>query len=386
MEVRKLVQSADLVVVGSGFFGATVAERAASSGFEVLLLERRSHVGGNAYSYFDESSGIEVHKYGSHLFHTSNQRVWEYALRFTEFNNYQHHVWTTHSGKVYSMPINLLTISQFYGRDFSPEEAKSMLANTESDPPVKPRNLEEKAISSIGEDLYRALIRGYTKKQWETDPRKLPPGVISRLPVRFNYNTRYFSDTWEGLPLDGYSAWIERMLADEKISVLLEVDFFDVKDLIPSNVPVVYTGAIDRYFEYSQGHLSWRTLDFDFSVVEVDDYQGAAVMNFADEEVPFTRTHEFKHLHPERKYPRGKTVIAKEFSRQAKEGDEPYYPVNTPEDRRKLTRYRRLAEMEEGVFFGGRLGSYQYLDMHMAIASALTFWEDQLFRRLETLA
>jgi UDP-galactopyranose mutase len=377
-DIRILAKDSDLIVVGSGFFGATVAERAASSGYRVLVLENRNHIGGNAYSYIDEASGVEVHKYGSHLFHTSSRKVWDYVRSFTDFNDYQHHVWTNHKERVYPMPISLATISQFYGHAFTPEDAKKLIIQSAKNLKRKPRNLEEKAIESIGLELYEAFIRGYTKKQWQTDPKNLPTDVISRLPVRFNYNTRYFSDTWEGLPLDGYNSWVERMLSDEKVTISLNTDYFDVREDITNSIPVVFTGPIDRYFKYSQGRLGWRTLDFEFSTHDVDDYQGTSVMNFADEAVPYTRIHEFRHLHPERKYPLTKTIISKEFSRAAGAGDEPYYPISTPSDREKLKKYRLLATKEKHVFFGGRLGTYQYLDMHMAIASALNLWESTL--------
>lgn len=373
---------ADLVVVGSGFFGATIAERAAASGYKVIVLDKRPHIGGNSYSEVDSFSGVEVHRYGSHLFHTSNKKVWEYANRFTSFNDYRHVVWSTYQGKPYPMPINLTTMSLFFGRSLSPEEARAIVDEQRMELEAEPNNLEDKAISLIGRSLYEAFIKGYTAKQWQTDPRELPASVISRLPVRFNYNHRYFADTWEGLPVDGYTAWIEAMLASDLINVHLTVDFFDVKNFIPEGTPVVYTGPIDRYFDYQEGVLGWRTLDFAIEHHEVDDFQGTSVMNFADEDIPHTRIHEFKHLHPERKNDSGKTVVMYEYSRFAGRADEPYYPVNTAQDRESLKRYRALAESEPNVFFGGRLGSYQYLDMHMAIASALTSWENEVHPQL----
>jgi UDP-galactopyranose mutase len=240
------------------------------------------------------------------------------------------------------------------------------------------RNLEEKAISLIGRPLYEAFIRGYTAKQWQTDPTELPAAVISRLPVRYTYDNRYFSDTYEGLPTDGYTAWLERMADSPLIDVRLGTDFFDVRDEVVGTAPVVYTGPLDRYFDYREGRLGWRTLDFETEVLPVKDHQGTPVMNYADEKVPYTRIHEFRHFHPERDYPEDKTVVMREFSRAAEADDEPYYPVNTPEDRERLLRYRELARREPGVLFGGRLGTYQYLDMHMAIASALTLFDDVL--------
>jgi UDP-galactopyranose mutase len=363
----------DLVVVGSGFFGLTVAERIAEQhGRRVLVLERRDHLGGNAYSEPDPDTGIEVHRYGAHLFHTSNQRVWEYVNRFSTFTDYVHHVYTVHEGVVYPMPINLGTINSFFRAALSPGEARALVVEQADEVDSREaRNLEEKAVSLIGRPLYEAFIRGYTAKQWQTDPTELPPGIISRLPVRYTYDNRYFSDTYEGLPTDGYTALLERMADHPRIDVQLKTDFFDVRDEVVGDAPVVYTGPLDRYFGYREGRLGWRTLDFEREVVEVGDFQGTPVMNYADETVPYTRIHEFRHFHPDRDYPQDRTVIMREFSRAAQDDDEPYYPVNTAADREMLLRYRELAAKEAGVVFGGRLGTYQYLDMHMAIASAL---------------
>ena len=373
----------DLVVVGSGFFGLTVAERAATElGKRVLVLERRSHIGGNAYSEPEPETGIEVHRYGAHLFHTSNERVWQYVNQFTEFTNYQHRVFSIYQGQTYSLPINLATICQYFGKSFSPEEARALVAEQSGEiATAEAANLEEKAISLIGRPLYEAFIRGYTKKQWQTDPTELPAAVIARLPVRYTFDNRYFNDTYEGLPKDGYTAWLTRMADHPNIEVRLDTDYFDVRDLLPMDVPTVFTGPIDRYFGYEAGELGWRTLDFETEVLPVGDFQGTSVMNYADEDVPFTRIHEFRHFHPERDYPADKTVVVREYSRFAETGDEPYYPINTPEDRAKLDRYRELAAKEAAekrVLFGGRLGTYKYLDMHMAIGSALTMFDNRL--------
>ena len=373
------LHAAGLVVVGAGFFGLTVAERAAADGTRVVVLDRRGHIGGNAYSYSEERTGIEVHKYGSHLFHTSNADVWEYANRFTSFNDYRHHVYTTHNGRVYQLPINLNTLCAFYERVLSPSDAAALiLAETAGVDAGRPDNLEGRAISLIGRPLYDAFIRGYTMKQWQTDPRDLPASIITRLPVRFTFDGRYFSDTWEGLPIDGYTAWLAAMADHPLIDVRTGIDFHDVRTRIPTGTPIVYTGPIDRYFDFREGHLGWRTLDLDLEVVDVPDFQGTSVMNYADMDVPFTRIHEFRHLHPERVGPPDATVIMREFSRFAAPHDEPYYPINTEQDRAMLSRYRDAAKSEEGVIFGGRLGSYQYLDMHMAIASALTTYANQV--------
>ena len=372
--------NADLVVVGSGFFGLTIAERCAEElGLKVLVLDRRSHIGGNAYSETDPETGIEVHRYGAHLFHTSNRSVWDYANRFTGFTGYQHRVYTRHQGQVYPMPINLGTINQFFDAAYSPDEARALIKEQSAELGDKePENFVEKGVSLIGRPLYEAFIAHYTAKQWQTDPEQLSADIISRLPVRYTYDNRYFNDTYEGLPVDGYTAWLERMADHPNIEVRLDTDFFDLSDELKGTVPIVYTGPVDEYFGNCEGELSWRTLDFEREVVESGDFQGTPVMNYPDPEVPFTRIHEFRHFHPERDYPHDKTVIMREFSRFAEKGDEPYYPVNTAEDRAKLLRYRALAEQEPLVLFGGRLGTYKYLDMHMAIGSALSMFANKL--------
>jgi UDP-galactopyranose mutase len=374
----------DLVVVGSGFFGLTIAERAAAElGKRVLVLERRSHIGGNAYTEREPETGIEVHRYGAHLFHTSNERVWQYCNRFTAFTGYQHRVFAKVADQVYAFPMNLALINQFFGRSHSPSEARALIAEQAAEiDTADAANLEEKAVSLIGRPLYEAFVKGYTAKQWQTDPTKLDASIITRLPVRYTFDNRYFNDRYEGLPVDGYTAWLERMADHPNIEVRLDTDYFEVRDQIPAGTPTVYTGPLDAYFGNSEGALSWRTLDFEQEVLtDVGDFQGTTVVNYNDEEVPYTRILEFRHFHPERDYPTDKTVIVREYSRFAEPGDEPYYPVNTPEDRVKLARYRELARKETAnanVLFGGRLGTYKYLDMHMAIGSALTAFENRI--------
>ena len=378
----------DLLVVGSGFFGLTIAERAASAGKKVVVIDRRGHIGGNAYSEADPETGIEVHRYGAHLFHTSNETVWEYANRFTEFTGYVHKVYSNFEGEVYPLPINLGTINQFFRAAYSPDEARALIAEQAGEFDTKEaKNLEEKGISLIGRPLYEAFIRDYTAKQWQTPTTELPAEIISRLPVRYNYDNRYFNDTHEGLPVDGYTAWLERMADHPNIEVRLNTDFFDEsqplnKRAIVGTTPVVYTGPVDRYFDYAEGELGWRTLDFEQEVLPTGDFQGTSVMNYAGSDVPYTRIHEFRHFHPERDYPTDKTVIMREYSRFANRDDEPYYPVNTPEDRERLLKYRELTELEHKVLFGGRLGTYQYLDMHMAIGAALSMWNNKLAETL----
>ena len=370
----------DLIIVGCGFFGATVAERAASElGLRVLVLDRRPHIGGNAYSEADPETGIEVHRYGPHLFHTSNEAVWRYLNRFTGFNDYRHAVFTMHRGRAYPMPVNLDTMRRFFDRPLSPDEARALVAEQAAEIGGRaPANLEEKAISMIGRPLYEAFVRGYTLKQWRTDPRELPEAIINRLPLRFTFENRYFADRFEGLPLDGYAAVFERMLASPLIEIRLETDFFAVRDALPPGVPIIYTGPVDRYFNYSEGCLRWRTVDFERAVLATSDAQGCAVMNYADADVPYTRSVEYRHLHPERSHPAGRTVVVRERPREASAEDEPYYPVGMPGDRASYLRYSRRAAAEPGVIFGGRLGTYRYIDMHQAIAGALKQHERRL--------
>jgi UDP-galactopyranose mutase len=367
----------DLLVVGAGFYGATIAERAAADlGKKVLIIDRRTHIGGNAYNESDHETGIEVHRYGAHLFHTPSETVWNYLNRFTAFTNYQHRVFTSLKGQVYSMPINLGTICQFFGKRFSPEEARALVVAQAAELGDKPpTNLEEKAISLIGRPLYEAFIRGYTAKQWQTDPRELPEGIISRLPVRYNFDNRYFNDRFEGLPVDGYTAIFERMLDHPNIRIELGVDFFNIKPDLPEDLPMVYTGPIDRFFDYCEGELGWRTIDFEQEIKPVGDFQGTAVMNYADEDIPYTRILEFRHFNPERNYQTEKTVVVREYSRFAKRTDEPYYPIDTANDKAVYARYKARADAEKNVFFGGRLGTYRYLDMHQAIGAALKHYQ-----------
>jgi UDP-galactopyranose mutase len=377
--------TADLVVVGSGFFGLTVAERAASElGLKVTVIDRRHHIGGNAYSETEEQTGIEVHRYGAHLFHTSNEKVWEYVNRFTTFTDYVHRVYGVHKGEVFPLPINLGTINQFFRANYTPAEARALIAEQAGElAGTDPQNLNDKGIQLIGRPLYEAFIKHYTGKQWQTDPKDLPAGIISRLPVRYTYDNRYFNDTYEGLPTQGYTAWIERMADHPNIDVRLSTDFFDEsqpisKGNVVGSVPVVYTGPVDRYFDYAEGDLSWRTIDFEEEILPTGDFQGTSVVNYNDADVPYTRIIEPRHFHPERNYQTEKTVIMREFSRFAEKGDEPYYPINTEADRAKLLAYRDLAKTEKDVLFGGRLGTYKYLDMHMAIGSALSMYENRI--------
>lgn len=372
----------DILIVGAGLFGLTMAERLANEcNCKVLLIDKRNHIGGNCYSEFDPETGIECHKYGAHLFHTSNEEVWEYVNRFTSFTKYIHKVYTTHDGEVFPLPINLGTINQFFHSAYTPDEAKIKIAEQAASAPERPTNLAEQGISLIGQPLFDAFIKNYTAKQWQTPAEELSPEIIKRLPVRYNYDNRYFNDAYEGLPTDGYEAWFQSMLKScgDQVTLRLETDYFtdpDVQALKDQGILTIYTGPIDRFYDYQFGELKWRSLELEKEILDVDDFQGCPVMNYADLEPKYTRIHEFKHFHPERHNQAyapgsGKTVIVKEYSKTWQLGDEPYYPVNTAEDRATLAKYQALANENQNIIFGGRLGEYAYYDMDKTIAAAL---------------
>lgn len=377
------------LVVGAGFFGAVIAERIAQVlDQRVVVIDKRDHIGGNSYSCNDSQTGIEYHKYGSHIFHTSNEKVWNYITQFTKFNQYQHHVLSQYRDQKYYMPINLKTINEFFKINIKSDEVEAFLAKKAKEAGEQDQDyLEGRAISMIGRELYEAFVKGYTLKQWETDPKTLPAAIINRLPIRHDENIRYFSDPYEGIPIDGYGKVFERMLDHPLIEVKTGVDFFEIKEQLDEKTLVIYSGPIDRYFDYQFGELGWRTLDFEKEIKDVQDFQGNTVVNYADIENKFTRTHEFKHYHPERfeshAYKQNKTVLFHEFSRTALKSDEPYYPINRDGDKKKFKQYQKLAKQQQNIIFGGRLGSYQYFDMHHVIAQALHVFESIIKTRLE---
>ncbi|MEW5818724.1 MAG: UDP-galactopyranose mutase [Cyanobacteriota bacterium] len=375
------IQNAKYLVVGAGFFGAVIAERIANDLNEpVILIDRRKHIGGNSYSEIDSETGIEFHTYGSHIFHTSIKEVWDYINKFCSFNDYRHQVLTTYKDKVYQMPINLHTINSYYGINLKPYEVEEFLNNEVANENItKPSNLEEKAISLIGRPLYEAFIKGYNIKHWDTDPRILPESIITRLPVRSNYNYYYFGDKWQGIPLEGYYKVFENMLATPNIFLKLDLDFKNIKNIINKDCKIIYTGPIDEYFDYKYGKLGWRTLKFEAERHNVADYQGTTVMNYAEASIPFTRIHEFKHYHPERSYTNNQTLIFKEYSMGLNSiYREPYYPINTDKDKEILKVYNNEASGLNNVIFGGRLGLYRYLDMDKTIHLALKIYEEQI--------
>lgn len=361
------------IVVGAGFFGSVVARRIAEELNEkVLVIDKRDHIGGNSYAYIDEKTGIEVHKYGSHIFHTSDENVWNYINKFTEFNNFIYNGYSNCNGCIYHLPINLHTINQFFNKDFSPSDAKKILENEIKKEKLNDiNNLEDKAVSFIGRDLYNAFIRDYVKKQWATDPKNLPPEIIMRLPFRLNYNNNYYNDKYQGIPKDGYEKLFEKILSHKNIKVELKTDFKDIKDKIPRKVKVIYTGAIDELCDYKFGFLAWRSLRFEFESKNISDFQGTAVMAYPSLDVSYTRIHEFKHYHPEWDSP-DKTIICKEYPMDYNIGVNPYYPINNKINDEKYLKYLGHAkDLYPNFVFGGRLGSYKYLDMDRTILDAL---------------
>ena len=365
------------LVVGAGLWGCVLAERIATVlGERVLVIDRRDHTGGNCHSFLEEETGIECHAYGTHIFHTSIERVWEYITQFSRFTQYKHTVLTEYRGRVYQMPIGLATINDFYGIRLHPYEVAAFIkkeAGKEAGGPAN--NLEEKAVSLIGRPLYEAFIKGYTQKQWGRDPRELPPEIITRLPVRTNYSGEYFTDPWQGLPEQGYAALFSRLLAHPRITVKTGVAYEDIAFSVPQTCRVFYSGPLDALFAFSHGALEWRSLRFEARTEPYADWQGTAVMNQADVAVPYTRTHEYKHLHPERAHKVNKTVLVREYPKTFERGDEPYYPVNTPANDHLQKRYVAMLEKRAAFIAGGRLGSYQYMDMDKTIESALSVFD-----------
>lgn len=357
----------DYIVVGAGLFGAVFAREATDAGKSVLVLEKREHIGGNCYTYEDEDSGITVPLYGPHIFHTDSLEIWNYLRRFTDFNRYQHRPLTTHANKVYTLPINLGTINAFFGVNLKPPEVDAFLQRR-IPAGLVPTNFEEKAISLVGPELYQAFFKGYSTKQWKTDLTRLPADLITRLPVRRSYYDSYYDDAYQGMPVDGYTAIFERMLAG--IPVQLGTDFASDQEHWRARCrTLVYTGPVDEYFGCRHGRLRWGSVRFESETLGVADYQGTSVMNFADVEVPYTRIVEPKHFYRERRLTAEKTIIIREYSDF--DPSRPYYPVRLAEDLALLQRYQQLAAGERNVIFGGRLAEYKYYDMDDVVGAAL---------------
>lgn len=370
----------DYILVGAGLFCSVIAERIANDlKKKVLIIEKRKHIGGNCYSKVDKATGIEYHKYGTHIFHTSNKSVWDYISKFTTFNSYYHQVLTLYNNKVYQMPINLETINSFYNVNLKPYEVNDFLKKEISiESYLEPKNFEEQAINIVGRPLYNAFIKGYTIKQWGRNPKELPAHIIKRLPFRKNYSESYFFDTHQGIPTNGYTDIFKKMLSSENISIRLNTDFFDIRDDFSSDTKIIYSGPIDRLLNYKYGDLDYRTLTFKKEIKNYYDYQGTSVMNYANEEISFTRIHEPKHLHPEREYPNNKTLIIKEFSKEA-DREEPYYPIGGEKNILKYKKYlTELNKTYPNFIVGGRLGDYKYYDMHHVIQNALNLYNEKI--------
>ena len=355
----------DYLIVGAGLFGATFAQKAKEAGKRVLVIDKRSHIGGNIYT--EDIEGIQVHKYGAHIFHTNEHSVWEYVSRFAEFNRYTNSPIANYRGELYSLPFNMLTFNKMWGV-VTPKEAQDKIAEQrEKNGILAPKNLEEQAISLVGNDIYEKLIKGYTEKQWGRPCRELPAFIIKRLPVRFTYDNNYFNALYQGIPVKGYTAMIEKML--EGIEVRLGVDYLENRDaLYAITEKIVYTGAIDAYFDYCYGALNYRSIRFETEVLDTENYQGNAVINYTDAETPYTRIIEHKHFVFGTQE---KTVISREYSQEWTPETEPYYPINDEANNALCEKYKALAEKEEKVIFGGRLGLYRYYDMDAVILSAL---------------
>ncbi|MDF4188117.1 UDP-galactopyranose mutase [Ligilactobacillus salivarius] len=358
------------LVVGAGLFGAVFAHEAAQRGHKVKVIEKRDHVAGNIYT--KEVHGIQVHQFGAHIFHTSKKEIWEYVNQFAEFNRYTNSPVANYNGEIYNLPFNMNTFNKLWGVA-TPKEA---MAKIEEQRTVlngkKPENLEEQAISLIGTDIYEKLIKGYTEKQWGRKATELPAFIIRRLPVRLTYDNNYFNDTYQGIPIGGYTQIVEKMLDHDNITVETGVDFFDRKEeYLKEYDKVVFTGMIDQFFDYKLGELEYRSLRFETEVLDEDNHQGNAVVNYTDAETPYTRIIEHKHFEFG-KGEKGKTVITREYPADWKRGDEPYYPVNDSKNNSLYKQYQELASKEtENVIFGGRLGQYRYYNMDQVIGAAL---------------
>ncbi|HTI06931.1 MAG TPA: UDP-galactopyranose mutase [Puia sp.] len=378
------LQEFSFVVVGSGLLGAVVAENIAGKlDQKVLVIEKRQHIGGNCYSETDPATGIEVHRYGTHIFHTSRENVWRYIRRFTSFNTYRHQVLSSYKNKIYQFPINLETINSFYNVNLRPYEVDDFMSKIRGRQIKEPANFEEQAISLLGRDLYEAFFKDYTLKQWQIDPKDLPASIFNRLPFRKNYVENYFFDHWQGIPENGYTALFQNLLSHKKIAVLTDTDFFAIRDQLKKDACIIYSGPIDRYFDYKFGRLTWRTLQFEKEVVDTEDYQGNSVINYPEKDIPYTRIHEPRHLHPERNYTKEKTVIFREYS-LPDNGTAPFYPIASRENMEKLRLYKTEAGRLENVFISGRLGDYKYYDMDQTIERALEIVETGILPKIRS--
>lgn len=355
-----------ILLVGAGLSGAVIGRSLAEAGHDITIVDERRHIAGNCYTERDSESGVMVHTYGPHIFHTDDEGVWAYVNRFERFMPYVNRVKTTSGGSVYSLPINLHTINQVFGKAFRPDEAKAFIETLSDTSIEEPKTFEEQALRFVGERLYEAFFKGYTIKQWGCDPNDLPASILKRLPVRFNYDDNYFFHRFQGMPENGYTPMVEKILEHDRIKVELGRRFSRNEAVAFDHV--FYSGPLDGYFDYELGRLGYRTLDFEMFRYE-GDYQGCAVMNYGDVEVPYTRITEHKHFSPWEK--NEKSVCYREYSRACGEGDVPYYPIRLADEKSLLGKYVEKARVETGVTFVGRLGTYRYLDMDVTIREAL---------------
>lgn len=362
----------DYLIVGAGLFGSVFARQMTDAGKSVLVIDKRSHIGGNVYT--ESIEGIQVHKYGAHIFHTNDKKAWQYVNRFAEFNRYTNSPMANYRGELYSLPFNMLTFNKMWGV-ITPREAMDKIAEQrEKSEITNPKNLEEQAISLVGTDIYEKLVKGYTQKQWGRPCTELPTFIIKRLPVRFTYDNNYFNALYQGIPIEGYTSMIEKML--DGIEVRLNVDYLSGRDALNALADkIVYTGAIDAYFDYCYGALNYRSVRFETEILDTDNYQGNAVINYTDSETPYTRIIEHKHfVFGTQK----KTVVSREYSQEWTSEAEPYYPINDETNNALYDKYRTLAQKEANVIFGGRLGQYRYYDMDAVILAALDAAESEL--------
>ena len=364
----------DYLVVGAGLFGAVFAHEAALKGKKVKVIEKRNHIAGNIYTR--EEEGIQVHQYGAHIFHTSDKEIWDYVNQFAEFNRYTNSPVANYKGEIYNLPFNMNTFNKLWGV-VTPAEAQAKIDEQRAVLNGKtPENLEEQAISLVGTDIYEKLIKDYTEKQWGKPTTELPAFIIRRLPVRLTYDNNYFNDTYQGIPIGGYTQIVEKMLDHENIDVETNVDFFTNKEQYLKDFPkIVFTGMIDEFFDYKLGELEYRSLRFESEILDMENYQGNAVVNYTDADTPYTRIIEHKHFEFGSQ---AKTIITKEHSKTWGKGDEPYYPVNNDRNNHLYKSYKKLADEQGNVIFGGRLGHYRYYDMHQVIGAALQCVRNEL--------
>ncbi|EAJ1586644.1 UDP-galactopyranose mutase [Campylobacter coli] len=361
----------DYLVVGTGLFGSIFAYEASKKGYKCLVLEKRSHIGGNCYT--ENTENINIHKYGAHIFRTSDYDIWKYMQQFCKFNHFINSPIANFKGEIYNLPFNMNTFSKLWGI-FSPEEAKNIINKQSQEIQGKPKNLEEHVIKLVGRDVYEKFVKGYTEKQWGRDCKDLPASIIRRIPVRYIYDNNYFNDPYQGIPIGGYTAIFEKMLTN--CEVLLNVDFLKHKEEFQNKArKIIFTGTIDSFYDYQYGTLEYRSLKFEHKILDTDNYQGVAVVNYTDKETPYTRTIEHKHFEFGKQE---KTVVSEEYPLEWSKNMEPYYPINDDKNQALYERYLNLAKKETKIYFGGRLGEYKYYDMQDSVKSALEFSKKEL--------